>query len=59
MGDDQKSNGIRIWRDKANTEKLGITKTTESLKGMSQDWPLTRIYYFLHFKDGYLMQIDR
>ena len=26
---------------------------------MGQDWPLTKIYYFLLFKDGHLMQIDR
>lgn len=28
----QNHNGIRIWRDKTNTEKLGITKRTNSLK---------------------------
>lgn len=28
----QKSNGIRIWRDKGNTEEGGVTKGTKSLK---------------------------
>lgn len=28
----KKSNRIRIWRDKTNINKLGVTKRTKSLK---------------------------